>query len=413
MKQVLIVDAPPLFREFFKDKMTAENIQVEVATIARGAYTKMVSMIPDVIFIDADNDLDAVLEFLEQKKANPNVSKTPVFFAATNLDNEIKKTLPQYHVVKYFNKPVKFDVFFESLGRLLHTAFTIDTTPCILEMHLNNNIIFIEVAQGLNREKMTLLKYKITEMIEGNKITSPKIVLMLTNLELTFVDGANLEFLLDSIISNSHIMRRNVKVLSMSGFLKDLVQGHGEYQGIEVVENLSSVLTSLVGANPLGSDVSDTISDRILSATEDSSEGSVQMQFMSESGGNSDAEDSSSGITAAIVDSDMVVRMLLQKAFAARNAQTVLFESGAEFLAATNSRHFDVVIMDVFMPGVSGFDILMQLRRKQFQTPIIVYSSASQREAVMRALSLGAKSYLVKPIKPEAVVQKAIEVIIQ
>jgi DNA-binding response OmpR family regulator len=63
------------------------------------------------------------------------------------------------------------------------------------------------------------------------------------------------------------------------------------------------------------------------------------------------------------------------------------------------------------MPGLSGFDILKTLHSKQYKTPIIIYSNATSKESVVQALSLGAKSYLVKPLKPEALLQKAIEVL--
>ena len=61
--------------------------------------------------------------------------------------------------------------------------------------------------------------------------------------------------------------------------------------------------------------------------------------------------------------------------------------------------------------SLSGFDILKNLQERKYTTPIIVYSQATQREAVVQALTLGAKSYLVKPQKPEAIIQKAVEVL--
>ena len=63
------------------------------------------------------------------------------------------------------------------------------------------------------------------------------------------------------------------------------------------------------------------------------------------------------------------------------------------------------------MPGLNGFDILTALRDLEYPPVVIVYSSMSNRESVIQALSLGAKSYLIKPLKPEAVVQKAQELL--
>lgn len=412
MKRVLIVDAPPLFREYLKDKLVNEKITVDCASGSRDAFTKMISTLPDLMIIDAPDDMGIIFDFLDMKRKDPNASQIPVILTGPVLSRESVAKLPYFNVIKYFNKPIKFDVFFESIGKVLRIALSIDTTPSILELHLNDNIIFIEIAQGLNREKIALLKYKLTEMIDGNKLSKPKVVIMLTDLRLSFVDGANLEFLFDNVIADERILPKNVKILSFDEFTKELIDGHPAYTGMSVVENLSSVLSSLVEG--VG-DVTETITDRILSATDDSSEGSVQMRFYAEGvvADNDESEKKldTSLISIAIVDDDQITRNLLKAAFQAHQVETELFDSGLEFLVSTKHKTFDLVILDIFMPGVSGLDILTTLRQNKYNSPVIIYSSATQREAVIQALSLGAKSFIAKPMKPEIVVQKALEVL--
>ena len=63
------------------------------------------------------------------------------------------------------------------------------------------------------------------------------------------------------------------------------------------------------------------------------------------------------------------------------------------------------------MPGLSGFDILNHLHIRNYKSPVIIYSNITQRETVVQALSLGAKSFLIKPQKPEVLIQKALEII--
>ena len=207
MKKVLIIDAPPLFREFLKEKLHAEKIDVDIAQGNRDAFTKLLSSLPDLVIVNSPDNFDDLLDFLDKKRADPNASKIPTILTGPVLEVEQLRLLPKYNVIKYFNKPVKFDIFFESIGRLLRTNFPLDTTPCILELHLNDNIIFVEIAQGLNRDKLALLKYRISEMIDDNHLNSPKLVLMMTDLSLSFVDGANLEFLLDNIIADSRLQK--------------------------------------------------------------------------------------------------------------------------------------------------------------------------------------------------------------
>lgn len=410
-KKVLIIDAPPLFREFLREKLSAEKITVDIAQGDRDAFTKLVSGIPDLVIINVEN-FNNVMEFLGKKHGNPNCVNIPVILSGPKIERELLAKLPLFHVVKYFNKPIQFDIFFEAIGRILKTNFSLDITPCILELHLNDNIIFVELAQGLNREKIALLKYRISEMVNDNKLAIPKLVLMMTDLSLTFVDGANLEYLLDTVISDTRILRKNVKILSLDSFTKDLINGHKQYEGIEVVENLSAVLNSLVDSGT-ATNVSDVIADKILTATEDNSDSSVQIKFHSESGVLQD--ESSDSLTKklkiAIVDDDKLTLQLLSSAFSAVSIQTESFNSGSEFLAKSNRVRFDLAIIDIFMPGLSGFDILSQLQSRQSKLPVMVYSSRSSKELVIKAMTLGAKSYQIKPLKPEELIQKALDVI--
>jgi DNA-binding response OmpR family regulator len=411
MKQVLIIDAPPLFREFLKEKLSHEKVNVEIAHIKRDAFTKLVSSLPDLLIIDLSVPMREIINFLAKKNEDPNASRIPVFMTGPIIAQDQIALLSQFNVVKYFNKPIKFDVFFESIGRLLKTGFSIDTTPCILEIHLNNNIIFIEIAQGLNREKISLLKYRISEIIEQNNIAIPKIILMMTDLSLSFVDGANLEFLLDNVIADTRIQKKNIKILSLDSFTKELVKGHNQYNCIEVVTNLSNVLPALIDDTE-SSNIADLITEKVLTPTEDISPATVEMKFYSDSGVlDSSDKKINDNPHIAIVDDDQVTRTILQNTFKQLNAEISLFDSGSEFLMATNKHIFDLIILDIYMPGLSGFDILKTLHSKQYKTPIIVYSNATSKESVVQALSLGAKSYLVKPLKPEALLQKAVEVL--
>ena len=112
-----------------------------------------------------------------------------------------------------------------------------------------------------------------------------------------------------------------------------------------------------------------------------------------------------------IVEDDNVTRTMLEHTFSGINAQISSFSNGSDFLTSTNKKEYDLIILDTNLPGLSGFDVLKILQNKQYFSPTIVYSSEKSRESVMQALSLGAKTYLVKPLKSEILLQKAIEVL--
>lgn len=413
-KQVLIIDATPMFREFLTEKLTEEKIEVETAQGHRDAVIKMANDLPDLIILDIETSIDDMQEFLDKKASNPNTVKIPMIISGPEIEKERVAQLIHYGVAKYFTKPIKFDLFFESIGQILRSAFTMDITPCVLEIHLNKNIIFVEIAQGLNREKMALLKYKLTELMDKNRLDSPKVIVMMTDLSLSFVDGSNLELLFDNILADKRIERKNLKVLSLDSFAKEFVDGHTEYYGVEVVSNLNEVLNSVVESGS-ESTVQDIISDQILTSTGSEDEGSVEMRFYSDTGtGTSEHEeeqDNTQSFKIAIVDDDAVVRQLLSLSFKSINAECDLFSSGTEFLQAAKTNNYTLIVLDIFMPGISGFDILKNLQQFNIKSPIIVYSQSAQRELIVQSLSLGAKTYIVKPQKPDFIIQKTLEII--
>lgn len=433
MKNVLIIDAPPMFREFLKNKLSEEKVNVIITQEKRDALIKITSVLPDLVIIDI-NDFDApdsIMELFQKIKANPNASRIPTIATGPKMDKNIIGTYAKLGIHKYFIKPIKFDIFFESIGRILHTAFSMDSTPCVLDIHRNNDIIFIEIAQGLNREKLSLLKYKLSEIIENNEIEVPKIILMMTNLELSFVDGLNLELLIDNILSNTKVHTKNVKVLSFSTFTQQLIDGHPQYDGIEVATDISQVLNYFVESSNT-SRVSDLIADRILSTSDLDSDGSIEMRFSSDataamSGAQPESTEekdtsvpaktqsttgsSATDETIAIIDDDQITLKLCYAGFTQAGYKVDLFSSGIDFLANMSKKRYKAIILDILMPGVSGFDTLKRLQGLANKPPIVIYSQAIRKDIVLQALSLGAKSFIAKPQKPEVLVSKVQEIL--
>lgn len=410
-KQVLIINAAPMFREFVKEKLSSENVSVEIADGRLDAFSKMVRVIPDLIIIDVEESFEEVMDLLERKMSDPSAKKIPVIIAGPEMERAQISSLVQYGVVKYFSKPIKFDVFFEAIGKIIRANLSMDTTACVLEIHHNGNVIFVEIAQGLNREKISLLKYKISEMIDNYKIKDPKVIVMMTNLQLSFVDGINLELLLDTVLADNRIQSRNVKILSLDNYLNDFIDGHVEYIGVKVLKDLTSALGSIVGAGKANGDATEIIADSILAGQDDDTTGSVDIRFGMESGEGDSMGTDGSLLNIAIVDDDEVVRKILSQSFQSIGITTEVFESGVKFAQAIQTKSFDLAVLDIYMQGINGFDVLNQLRAREKPIPVIVYSQAVQREYVIQALSLGAKGYLAKPQKPEVILKKAMEIL--
>ncbi len=261
--QILMIDAPPLFRDFLKNKLTAEKITVDFAQSKRDAATKILSSLPDLILITADKYLTGIVDLMEKKFDNPNTSNIPTIITGPAVSSDAIMDLMHLGVTNYFTLPIQFDMFYEAISKICRTQVALDKTPCTLETHINGNLVFTEISQGLNRDKLSLLKYKLADLVANNKITTPKLVLLMTGMSLSFVDGYNLELLLNSIVSTPNLQRDDIRILTLDPFTKELVEGHPEYSGIKVEATIIPVLNSIVDSTGT-KEISDLISEKIL-----------------------------------------------------------------------------------------------------------------------------------------------------
>lgn len=413
MKKVLIIDSHQLFRDFLKQKLADDQLEVILSQENRDSYTKLINILPNLVILDMNEYHEEEMEFLEKKISDANTASIPVIVTGPEMNKASIASLAKYGVIRYFSKPIQFDIFFEAIGKKLQIPLSIDMTPCVLDIHRNNNIVFIELALGMNREKIALLQYKLTEMIEQEQIESPKVIIMLTNLSLSFVDGFNLEFLIDNVLACPKIHNKNVKILSLSPFVHELIEGHKTYENIEVSDNLHKLLNSLMDTS-FSTDVFDVLADRILmpSTEFEIDTSSVETRFYSDnSSENSASKNDGTVVHVALIDSDLQSLAYEKTSFEAMGAKCTAFNSGNKFLTDYESGKFDLILLDILVSDGSGFSVLQQMKNRYDAPPVVVYSQSPQKDFMVKVLTAGAKNYLIKPLKPGQLVHKCLSVL--
>jgi DNA-binding response OmpR family regulator len=93
---------------------------------------------------------------------------------------------------------------------------------------------------------------------------------------------------------------------------------------------------------------------------------------------------------------DMVVEYFTQAGYEVFGAY-----SGSDALRMADLEHPDVVLLDIHMPGLSGVEVLEQMRRRWGALPIIMMSGAGDRELARSCLGQGAVDYVQKPFDVE------------
>ncbi len=117
--------------------------------------------------------------------------------------------------------------------------------------------------------------------------------------------------------------------------------------------------------------------------------------------GNAAAGAGSRG-TLLAVDDNPENRELLKRMLERQGYSVAMAANGEECLRLMRERRFDLVLLDVIMPGLSGFDVLSRIRTSEDwrNIPVIVVSALDESSAAIRCIEMGAEDYLPKPFDP-------------
>ncbi len=104
-----------------------------------------------------------------------------------------------------------------------------------------------------------------------------------------------------------------------------------------------------------------------------------------------------------VVDDDRRIRELLRRYLAGSGFRVTIAGDAAEARGKLASMEFDLVVLDVMMPGENGFDLTRALR-KTSRTPILLLTAMAESEDRITGLERGADDYLAKPFEPRELV---------
>ena len=100
-----------------------------------------------------------------------------------------------------------------------------------------------------------------------------------------------------------------------------------------------------------------------------------------------------------IIEDDEEMRTLLKDFFEQEGFETDAASNGVDALRAISEDHFDLVVTDIRMPGLTGLDILPAIRKLKPETPILVMTAYGSDDLRRRILERGATIYLEKPVR--------------
>jgi DNA-binding response OmpR family regulator len=111
------------------------------------------------------------------------------------------------------------------------------------------------------------------------------------------------------------------------------------------------------------------------------------------------------GARILIVDDERTTRLSLSEIFTLRGASTAAAADGNEALEQIQHGAFDLIILDVKMPGISGLQVLEYVQQHAPGTVCILLTAHATIDSAIRALRQGAFDYVLKPAQPKAIIE--------
>ena len=101
-----------------------------------------------------------------------------------------------------------------------------------------------------------------------------------------------------------------------------------------------------------------------------------------------------------IVDDDPAIRKLLEKVMRSNEMETTAADSGPAALRLLASNTYDLILMDIMLGDMEGFDVIKRLRSQGIKTPVMIVSGRNEDYDSLYGLSIGADDYITKPFRP-------------
>lgn len=111
-------------------------------------------------------------------------------------------------------------------------------------------------------------------------------------------------------------------------------------------------------------------------------------------------------IQVLVIDDEASVRTAIRAALKGEHIFADTAADAEEALRFLSSSAYDIILLDVLMPGTDGFSLLKTLREKEIFTPVIVLSGLTEDSSMVKGYGLGADDYVTKPFSKSVLVSK-------
>ena len=117
-------------------------------------------------------------------------------------------------------------------------------------------------------------------------------------------------------------------------------------------------------------------------------------------------DSSSPKIKILIVDDEEEIREFLTTFLKEQGYETLAAKEGIEALEKIQKENPNLILLDLNIPNLSGFEILDKIKRKEIKIPVLIFSGIASANDRQRIMALGASGYLNKPIQLDILLEE-------
>ena len=111
------------------------------------------------------------------------------------------------------------------------------------------------------------------------------------------------------------------------------------------------------------------------------------------------------GKQIVVLDDDIFLSQMISEILTFEGYTATLFANGEELLAQLENCRPDLILLDIKMPGMSGYDVLKAIRQKS-QVPVIMLTGVTETDSVSACMEMGADDYIKKPFYPHELIAR-------
>ena len=109
--------------------------------------------------------------------------------------------------------------------------------------------------------------------------------------------------------------------------------------------------------------------------------------------------------TVLAIEDDEIILRFIEAILVAESFKVLLARSGKEGLETFDTRHPDIVLLDMMLPDTDGYDVLTRIRERS-NTPVIMLTAVKTVTSTSKSLELGANDYVTKPFRSHELVAR-------